>query len=71
MTATLPLTIVLMKGRSTWPSMRMGTPRPPPPPMAHIAQPRPVLRRECLPRDLAGHSRVSFESQRRFSWESR
>ncbi|KAH2200633.1 hypothetical protein KXW59_003381 [Aspergillus fumigatus] len=30
---------------------------PPPPPMAHIAQPRPVLRRECLPRDLAGHSR--------------
>jgi hypothetical protein len=46
-------------------------PLPPPPPMAHIAQPRPVFRRECLPRDLAGHGRVSFESQRRFSWESR
>ncbi|KAF7165299.1 hypothetical protein CNMCM6106_001523 [Aspergillus hiratsukae] len=48
-------------------------PLPPPPPMAHIAQPRPVLRRECLPRDLAGRGRVSFESQgqRRFSWESR
>ncbi|KAF4205538.1 hypothetical protein CNMCM8927_006164 [Aspergillus lentulus] len=46
-------------------------PLPPPPPMAHIAQPRPDLRRECLPRDLAGHGRVSFESQRRFSWESR